>query len=295
LAEDIVTVLQQAIEQSNLIELLQRSDIPMLHSILEFANDHNLVNLLLHVTIWVMDRQELFPAFVFPESQILTPSQMLVFLIALKQTLISATRLCHEIDPALLFPSHILRRTDRRLLDDLCLVLEHQLQIGLSTMSLFDSSVNKTSIVARLFITNDFDRGFALARIFHVDIDEVMIEACAHIAQASEPELSRFLLGVIPRLELDSANRLIEALASILVRNKASGEFVARLVSGIPDARNVFQILRWFGSREHAAMLSFMCGFRPEIGELLKEARKRKDAALVRRSARWIRQFDGYS
>jgi hypothetical protein len=293
LAESFLPVLEEAIQFSRLVELFQRSDISMLHSILEFANDHNLVNLLLHITIWVMDRQELFPVFLFPESQILTPSQMLVFLMALKQTLISATRLCHAIDPALLFPSHILRRTDRRLLDDLCLVLEHQLQI--KNLSLFDSSVNKTSTIARLFITNDFDRGFALARIFRVDIDEVMIESCAHIAQASELELSRFLLGVIPRLELESANRLIEALASILVHNKASGEFVARLVSGVPDARNVFQILRWFGSREHAAVLSFMCGFRPEIGELLKDACKRKDSALARRSARWIRQFDGYS
>jgi hypothetical protein len=241
---DVFATLNEHIQNGTVLQLLEQASPKTLHSIIELATDHHLLNLLLQVTLWASERRELFAAFLFPESQISDGAAVFDFLIALKQTLISATRLCGDIDAGLLLPASVVRRGNRRTLNDFALVLEHQIAIGISKLSLFDPSVNKTSIIARLFVENDIDRGFALSRIFKVDIDEVMIEACAHITQYNDVELCRFLLGVIPKLQLESANRLIEALASILIRCKGNGAFIGRLVSGVGDLRNVFQILR---------------------------------------------------
>jgi hypothetical protein len=258
-----------------------------------FANERGLLSLLLQAVLWVLDRAELFAAFVFPEAGALSAPQVLELLLALKQTLLAAARLSGSVDPLVLLPPAVLRRADRRQLADICLVLAHQIELGPGGVSLFEDTADKTVTVAALFAAGDFDRAFALARIFRVDVDEALMGACAVVAQRDEAALASFLFGVIPRLEIESANRLVEALASVLARGRASGEFVARIVAQTADLRNVFQILRWFGSREHAAVVGFACGFRQEIEELEREARRRKDGLLARRAARWLAQCDG--
>ena len=54
---------------------------------------------------------------------------------------------------------------------------------------------------------------------------DVMIEAAGYFGQKSNRELCEFLVNVIPRMDVEPANQLIEALASILVGNKFDDSF----------------------------------------------------------------------
>ena len=103
-------------------------------------------------------------------------------------------------------------------------------------------------------------------------------------------DLAGFLFGVLPKLESDSANRLIEAVATIIGRSNVKEAFISLLVSGFDEMRNACQLLKWFGSLEHASLIALAGGFREEIENANKEAKKRKDAKLTRQTNRWLAQ-----
>jgi hypothetical protein len=288
--DNLIQVLTSSISEGELLRLFANSSPALLHAILEFANDRSLLNLLLQLTLWVIERPAVYSVFVFRNSQLSGEAQIFNFLVSLKATLVSAVGLAPVIEPGLLLPSWIIPYGDRKPLTDLALVFEHQMHIGVAEMSLFDPVVNKAHTVAQLFVSGDFKRGFALTRILHVDIEEVMIEACAEIAQRSEAELRRFMIGIIPKLELESANRLIEALSSFLRRSKDNQAFVQMLLSGMKDGRNAMQVMKWFGSNDNRAVFALMWGYRQEVEDLQKDGRKHKDEKSVRMATRWLRQ-----
>ena len=284
---DVVQLLTDSIASSSVVEFFCSCSPQVLHEVVVYANEHSLLFLLLQITMWILTKPDYYSAFEFGST---TEENMLEYLTCLRETLALASSLVNQIDPSLLLPPHVIAEGQKEMLEDCRMVIRHQIDIGVDKLSLFDPKANKAKTLSKLFIANDFDRGFALTRILHVDIDEVMIEACAQIGQSSNEELAGFLFGVLPHLEPESANRLIEALASVLGRSSEKETFIQLLVSGFGDKKNVYHMLRWFGSLEHASLIALDGGLRSEIEESNKEAQRRKNAKLLRQTNRWLLQ-----
>ena len=287
---DIFEVLTKSIAGSGVLELFPSCSLRFLHEVVTYANDHSLLFLLFHLTTWAIPRPHYYPIFLFENKSLENEAEMRDFLVCLKETIASAAELTDYISSSLLLPPHVLIKGQKAILEDYRMVIKHQIEIGVEKLSLFDPGADKAKTLSKLFVANDFERGFALARILHVDIDSVMIEACAVIGQSSNEDLAGFLFGVLPHLEPESANRLIEALAVILGRSSEKDKLVNLLVSGFGDKKNVYRMLRWFGSLEHASLLALDGGFRHEIEESNKEAKKRKNEKLLRQTSRWLLQ-----
>ncbi|KAK8871171.1 hypothetical protein M9Y10_009084 [Tritrichomonas musculus] len=305
----LFNAVHSAVVASNLFDLFDALTFDEMKKILFFANDKSLVFFLLQVTIWVQEHQDFLPIFVFPRSHLQGETQgktnissdfhkVLEFVLALKLTLLNAIPLADDVDPSVLFPPAIIRSGDRRRLDDLCLAIEHQLHIGVQNLNLFEetaSTGNVAHVIAQVFVnySNDYDRGFALTRVFHADIDEVMIEAAALVAtksKNSQEQLVQFLLAVLPRLDSRSSNQLIQALSSILVRNASNEHFLKLILAGIKNEQSSCQMLRYFGFSEIARDFALLNDIGDEVELASKDARKKGIPYAARICNRWILQ-----
>lgn len=280
-----VEILNDHISKASLVELFDRLDFNSLHEIIAMFNAHNCIHALLLCVIYVLDHPDLMRVFVFDDNKTLDDKDLFRFVLSTKQALISASRLSNRIDPSLLFPTSILLNSNRRDLDDLCIVLEYQNQIDIS---LFESHSSKTNIITKIFAQSDYDRGFKLAHALHVDMDEVMIEAASVFAQRSNKELGTFLFNVIPHISIDTANHLIEALATIISKDKVNQPLYKLLLSGINDTKHSYEMLKWFGFNDTTAMYALLNGLNEEIFDSLKEARKQNLIQIIRKCNNWL-------
>ena len=301
--DDVIALLSPAVSNSTFITLLDNLNVHDFHMVLEFSNNHSLLNMILIITIYTLSHTYLFDSFVFPDSVFKTiqtesekTKRIFDFLIALKQTLIGAVNLeqydSSLVDVQLLFPQSIIPSGIRRTLDDLCLVYAHQIQIGINNISLFSPNFqSKSSVIAHLFAKGDIERGFALTRILKADIDEVMIEAASLVVQ-NNAELGHFLFKILPQLEPESSNQLIEALSSILVRDSQNESFLKVLISGIDDSRNVYQMLKWFGNEETSSFVAMMNYLPDEVEISMKDSIKKGLKNIQRKCKRWLLQHN---
>lgn len=332
---DLLHKVHRSILSCSLLDLFNQLSLSEMRCILTFANEKNLLFFILQMVLFAISNQDYMSIFVYPGSKLDLNAQqsnielystegvdstsninldsiqtdkrsshveynqvkVLDFLLALKFTLISSIRLVDDVDPAILFPSSIIPNGERKKLDDICLAIEYQLQIGIDKLNLFDQaqSGNIAHSVAQVFLNcndnTDYDRGFALTRVLHVDIDEVMIEAAAQILmQKNEESLGQFLLAILPRLDSSSSNQLIEALSSILVRNSSNEPFLKLIISSIRNPQSSCQMLRWFGFTETSVDVAVLNELTNEIELSMKDATKKGLNHVVRICKRWIHQ-----
>lgn len=284
------------LQQSNLIDLFRILSNNSLHLLLEYANQNNFIYFILQLVIYVIENPERYEIFIFPQSILRCENndnlnvKLYNFIIGIKTALTLAFRLTKHIKNELLFPSSIILNGNERELKDLILVLEYQNQIGIDKISLFNPEVDKSSLLSQLFINFDFERGFALVRILHVDIDDVMIKSAVHFAESSNYDLGQFLFKIIPKLNPETANKLIETFSSILCRNEENRMVFKYLMLDIDEPKTVYQMLKWFGFDEASALIALQSDLFDEIEITLKDAKKKKLNNIISSCYRWKRE-----
>jgi len=284
-------MLDQAIKSGTLLELLESaytsSNFDFLKWTLEIFDQNSCISALLYFITWSINKEDVMIKCRIGEFDNKSTNRIEIGLL-LQRLLIGANFLKNHINPSLIYPPGS-TFMNKQTLEDMYLVIDHQIQIGVTTLSLFNSSSDKGFAVKRLLISSDYDRAFGIARILHIDINDIMIDSAAYFGQQSNQQLGDFLLNVIPRLGVESANSLIEALASILVGNKFEELFIHRLISGVTEPRNVYMILRWFGMNESAALVALQNNLTKEIEAMYKEAKKKKILNIQKSCGCWLK------
>ena len=289
---DFEKLLTQCIAYTRLIELFdacylnQRIDI--LKQCLETFDNNSCLFSLLALATWSLQHRETLE--LFSGDKHLEGDELEDFVELVKSTLASACALHGTVDPSVLLPPGSIQKGERKVLDDIMAILNYQRQVQSKdghTISLF-SAADKGHAVKQLIIISDYDRAFTLMRALGVDVNDVMIEAAGYFGQKSNRELCEFLVNVIPRMDVEPANQLIEALASILVGNKFDDSFIKGIIAGIDEPRNAYRILRWFGLTDAAAYFALQNGLKEEIESSLKESKLKKGVSMIRACACWL-------
>lgn len=263
---------------------LQNMDYDFLKKSLKIFDDHSCIYCLLVLSSWALERR--CPLDFFAGENMMNKLELGEFVSSLKNALTQMTLLSSTVDSSVLLPPGTVARGDQKSLNDVNVILDYQNQVG-KNVSLF-SSADKGKACVALLKSNEYERAFAMIKALGVDTTDIMIEAAAHFGSVSNFELGNFLVNVVPRLDVDSANQLTEALASILVGNKFEDSFIGTIIAGIDQPRNAFRILKWFGLNETAAFVALQNGLKDEIEQCRKDIRMKKSAAVLRACACWV-------
>ncbi|EAY23427.1 hypothetical protein TVAG_070910 [Trichomonas vaginalis G3] len=263
---------------------LNNVDYNFLKELLVIFDSNSCIHCLLILSSWALDRSCSLDFFAGERN--LSKQELSDFVTSLKTALTSMTLLSSTVDSSVLLPPGSVLHFDQKSLNDVSVILEYQRQVGRNVQLV--SSADKGKACVTLLKNNEYSRAFAMIKALGVDTTDVMIEAAAHFGQLSNTELGNFLVNVVPRLDVESANQLTETLASILVGNKFEDSFIGTIIAGIDQPRNAFKILKWFGLNETAAFVALQNGLREEIEQCKKDIRMKKNAAILRACACWV-------
>ena len=290
--EDILNILTSSISYTELPELfdsiLKQNKLDLLKRFLEIFDEHSCLFALLTLASWALQNKEALS--IFSGEKNLTGKELENFVITVKDTLSAASAIYESVDPTILLPPGSIIKNNGKVLKDTLVIINYQKEVLLTQSKRITllSTADKGNAVTQLLILSDYDRAFTLMRELGVDPGDVMIEAAGYYGQRSNVELCEFLVNVIPRMDVDSANQLIEALASILVGNKFDDLFIKGIIAGMEEPRNAFHILKWFGLTDTAALIALQNGLNEEIEVALKDSKLKKGVAMIKACTCWL-------
>lgn len=284
----------------NLNKLFELLPNQHLHTLLKFANAKGLIHMIFKLCCWVEDHEDAKKVFIFPRSSFKEfqekhndlKKKLNEFIATLRNVILKALALTPYVDSGYLLPVGILNTGNTKLLKDEQTLIEFQLELDIKKVNLFANKTNKTGLIMKLFYEAEYEKAFTMIRIFRIDMNQILSKT-VKVLMGNESDMSKvgkFMFNVVPRLDIDSANKLIESISSDLSKNEANKPFLNLLVSGIDDSRNVYQMLSNFGFNETAAMVAIQEGLSEEVNASFNDQKNKDQEQLLRGCSRWINQ-----
>lgn len=284
----------------NLNKLFESLPNQHLHTLLKFANAKGLIHMIYKLCCWVEDHEEAKKVFIFPRSSFKEfqdntadfKKKLNEFISTLKNVLLKALALTPYVDSSNLLPVNILVTGNTKLLKDDQTLIEFQIELDVRKVNLFANKTNKTGLIMKLFYEGEYEKAFTMIRIFRIDMNQILSKTVKVLIdnESDMSKIGKFMFNVVPRLDIDSANKLIESISSYLSKNEANKPFLNLLVSGIDDSRNVYQMLSNFGFNETAAMVAIQEGLGEEVSASFNDQKNKNQAQLLRSCSRWLNQ-----